>query len=115
VRKYFVDERQVLMDAVCAGNPVALKTIRDTSGKAMARVQAVRTLEAIEETTVAKTGGRDRLQAPGIVIVIEQRDGSTARVIGPPPAIIEGRADEFGPVDQAQPSGLNFPLLHMSS
>jgi hypothetical protein len=43
----------------------------------------------MEGATDEKAGGRDRPQAPGIVIVIEARDGRQQRVIGPPPPVIE--------------------------
>jgi hypothetical protein len=54
-----MEERQVILDATCAGNPVALKAIRDTSPNAMARVQAIRTLEALEERMDKETGSRE--------------------------------------------------------
>jgi hypothetical protein len=84
VRKYFVDERQVLLDSICAGNPVALKTIRDTSGNAMARAQ-----EAIEDAMNNQAGGQAAPPAPGVVIVIEAGNGQPERIIGPPTPVIE--------------------------
>jgi len=36
-RKYLYAEKQALLDAVSAGNPIVLKTVRDTSANSMAR------------------------------------------------------------------------------
>jgi hypothetical protein len=102
VRAYFEAERKAILDAICAGNPTALKDIRDTSGNAMARVNAVRALEVTRnEAYEENRSGRGAPLAPGVVIVIEQR-GQPDRIIGPPaPPVIEARPDEFGPTDEA--------------
>jgi hypothetical protein len=90
VRKYFIDERRAVLDAILAGNPEALRKVRDTSGNAMARVQAVRALESIGDRMDEAAGGRAGQQAPGVVIVIEAAEGRTVRTIRPPSAIPAG-------------------------
>jgi hypothetical protein len=61
-------ERAAFRQAVCAANESVLAEIRDDrEGNQMARVHAVKTLEQLEDSEVAKPGN---VQTPGIVIVI---------------------------------------------
>jgi hypothetical protein len=64
-------ERRTFREAVCAGNEAALQRVRDGEGHSnpMARVAAVRALEALDEAdTSAKAGQRQTL--PGLVVVV---------------------------------------------
>jgi hypothetical protein len=90
VRAWAYREKQALVDAICAQNPLALKAIRDSSRNDMAKVAAIKTLEQIGDDEAEPR--RLSAPAPGLVIVIEQRDGST-RTVGasPAPPMIEGR------------------------
>jgi hypothetical protein len=72
VRRYYAAERQPVFDAYCAGNPAALKAIRDDSNNKMAAVAAVRGLELMRNETLEEVGGRGAGQAPGVTIIIEQ-------------------------------------------
>jgi hypothetical protein len=48
VRRYATQERATFIDSLCAGNPAALKDIRDKSVNAMARVAAIRQAELMK-------------------------------------------------------------------
>jgi len=84
VARYFRAERQVVLDAICAGNPTALKTIRDESKNKMAAVAAVRGLELMRNEEQEGAPGRFAQQSPGVTIIIEATPGRPAQVIGPP-------------------------------
>lgn len=92
--RFLQEFKRDMLQKINMGNPEALRAVRDTSDNAMARVQAVRTLEGMGDAMDAQHGGRSAPPAPGVVIVIEQRDGSTT-TIGPP--VVEARPDEFRP------------------
>jgi hypothetical protein len=93
VRRYLYDEKQTLIDAIAAGNPIALRDVRDNSGNAVARVNAARALEIMRaETEQSSAPGRLPQQAAGITIIIEA-PGSTAKVLGPP--VIDATADDI--------------------
>jgi hypothetical protein len=85
VRSYMWNAKRALLDEVCAGNPLALKQIRDRSENAMARVAAIRTSE-IMRTEIEETarGGPARNTVPGLVVVFETAAGQTVRTIGAP-------------------------------
>ena len=84
VRRYLYHEKQVLLDAVCAGNPLALKQVRDFSENGMAVVAAAKAIEQMRQETQEVTGGIAR-PTPGLTIVIEAPDGTRMRTIGAPP------------------------------
>jgi hypothetical protein len=92
-----------LIESICIQNPLSLKAIRDGSRNEMAKVQAIRTLEQLGDDEAEQR--RSSAPAPGLVIVIEQRDGTT-RTFGaspPPVPMIEGRRvpeHEFEPVER---------------
>ena len=67
-------ERRAFREAVCCGNELALRRVRDGDQHAnpMARVQAVRALEALDEAAEAKAPG-GRAPVPGLVIRILHR------------------------------------------
>jgi hypothetical protein len=69
------------VDAICAANPERLREIADTSENDMARVTAVKTLEAMKESL--DPGAAAVQRGPGLQIVIMQRDGSQ-HVVPPP-------------------------------
>src|SRR5258706_15530499 len=48
-RKFLAAERRAFREAVCAGNELALKRVRDTSENGMAVIGSVRALEDISE------------------------------------------------------------------
>jgi hypothetical protein len=98
VRRYASQERAAFIDALCAGNPAALKDIRDTSKNAMARVAAVRQAEIMKQDLDNPTrgGGIGQLNAPGLQIVIVQGNGQIERTVGQPMQI------EHDPIDRAE-------------
>jgi hypothetical protein len=77
--KYHHDRKFERLQQINAANPEALRKVRDESENAMAKVQAVRTLESMEAHMDEQAGGRAARPAPGAVIVIEQPDGSLER------------------------------------
>jgi hypothetical protein len=82
VARYLRAERQVVLDAICAGNPQALRAIRDEARNQMAAVAAVRGLELMRDGDPESAPGRLAPQSPGVTIIIEAPRGE--RVIGPP-------------------------------
>jgi hypothetical protein len=87
VKRYATQERGAFIDALCAGNPAALKEIRDTSKNAMARVAAVRQAEIMKETLDGPGHALQQGHAPGLVVVIQSADGKVMQAIPPmPPA-----------------------------
>jgi len=83
-RRYYFEQKRIAWAVAAAGNPAALRDVRDNSGNAMARVQAARVLELGErEMDGPNFGNRHTPQAAGITIVIET-GGATAKVLGPP-------------------------------
>jgi hypothetical protein len=94
VRAYAMHERRVLLDALIAGNPAALKEIRDRSGNDMARVNAIKTAEALRELAddPQRGAGVQRSQ-PGLVVIIQSNDGRTQQVLGAPVAPLQIEAE----------------------
>jgi hypothetical protein len=80
------ESHKAKVDAICAANPERLREIANESDNHMARVSAIKTLEAMKEALDPSAGARLQ-QTPGIVIVIQNRDGSEADVVSPPPMI----------------------------
>jgi hypothetical protein len=72
------------VDAICAANPERLRVIADTSENHMARVGAIKTLEAMKEALDPHAASH-QLPQPGLVIVIQNRDGSEVDALTPPP------------------------------
>jgi hypothetical protein len=104
VRKYLQDEKQALLESVSAGNPLALKRVRDSSPNGMAIVASVKAIEQMKQETQQAAGGSPfATQQPGFVIVIKGGDGEAPRVIAPmaPPPMIEHQpAAEREPVER---------------
>jgi hypothetical protein len=102
VRSLLRAERRAWRMAICAGNESALRKVRDNSANGMVVVNAVRTLEQVdEEHARAATGVQ-----PGLVIVI-----GAARTPPPEPVTIdvkpipEPRTLWLNGYDEPQPEG----------
>jgi hypothetical protein len=110
--RYLQQEKRARLAAIAAANPESLRLVRDTSGNAMARVQAIRTLEAMGERMDEQAGGRAGTPAPGIVIVLEPayHGGQLpADVPGmafvpkqPRPAIAAGPVIDVNPIEEGE-------------
>jgi hypothetical protein len=101
-RAFLKAERRAFRDAVCAGNELALKRVRDTSENGMAIIGSVRALEQIDEE--AQVHGRGGVQqTPGLIINIINAPGAQPRTIPgtPAPVTIEHQADEGEPPEAA--------------
>jgi hypothetical protein len=68
VKRYYLDELDVLRTGERVRNFLALCEVRDQKSNAMARVNAVAALEAIADQQVAGSAHR---QSPGVTIIIE--------------------------------------------
>jgi hypothetical protein len=80
VRSWYLAEIDVLRTSERARNIHALVDVRDTADNSMARVSAVKTLEAISNVEAARGGSATT--APGLVIQIVSND-PVPKVIGP--------------------------------
>jgi hypothetical protein len=93
VRRWVLDERRAQLDAINAGNPEALRRLRDTTENAMAAVGAIKTLEAMKELvdpSAVRAGMH--VHSPGLVVqIINGASGEVERTIGaqPPVPLIE--------------------------
>ena len=102
-RKYLREQRRAQLDAVCANNPIVLAEIRDGSKNDMARVQAIRTSEAMRQSALEEDRGASaRAISPGLIIQI----GGAARIevqqpqrLGAARTITEPGADDRGAID----------------
>jgi hypothetical protein len=83
VLRFLRDQKQALLEEICATNPATLNEIKATSGNDMARVNAVKALEQLKDGVVEETGGVTR-HTPGLIVQIINVDGSV-QTIGPPP------------------------------
>jgi hypothetical protein len=74
VLRYLDAERNALVDAACAGNPAALKLIRDKGENAMAAVSAAKALEQmrLQGREIVRGGAAGGVTRPGIIIVIRE-------------------------------------------
>jgi hypothetical protein len=81
VRQWYLREMQVLRLSERPRNHFALVDVRDNAENSMARVSAVKTLEAISETEAAR-GGYTPAKLPGLTIEIVSGDlAKPAKVI----------------------------------
>jgi hypothetical protein len=95
VRSYFRKQQQILVDAIVAGNAVALKDIRDNAGNQMARVNAARALQLMQsEMDEPGYSNRHSQPMPGITIIIE---GNSEKV--PPPLELEATTHAWPSTD----------------
>jgi hypothetical protein len=69
--RYLRDRKRQVLESINAGNPEALRRVRDESQNSMAKVQAVRALEAMGQDMNEQSGNRGA-PAPGFTIVIKQ-------------------------------------------
>jgi hypothetical protein len=86
VRRWVLDERRLQLESINAGNPEALRRLRDTSENAMAAVGAIKTLEAMKEMVDPSVMTGTIRHAPGLVVQIINRTDGSVETIGPPPA-----------------------------
>jgi hypothetical protein len=87
VRRYATQERATFIDSLCAGNPAALKDIRDKSVNAMARVAAIRQAELMKADIDNPQGGiMQERHAPGLVVQIVTAGVVTQTISAPMPA-----------------------------
>lgn len=84
VRALLSRERKAFRAAICAGNEGALADVRDRSANAMARVAAVRVLEALDDADGPL--GAHGSTAPGVTIVIADARADA------PPVTVDGRS-----------------------
>jgi hypothetical protein len=99
------DVHKAKVDAICAANPERLRVIANTLENHMARVSAIKTLEAMKEA-LDPNGGARLQQTPGVVIVIQHRDGSEADMaaesplpLPPAPLTIEAESERAADLD----------------
>jgi hypothetical protein len=102
VRRYATQERGAFIDALCAGNAAALKDIRDNSNNAMARVAAVRLAELIKESLDSPGSALQQRHSPGLVVVIQNGDG-TQQIIPPAPVPIDVTPEREARESQERP------------
>lgn len=95
VRRYHQEQKKLFTEAVSLGNPAALKDVRDNSGNAVARVNAVRALELMQQEQDETARHRSGQSMPGFVIMI----GGQTQTIGPMPPVIDATDDA---VDDAE-------------
>jgi hypothetical protein len=88
VRAWIAQERRAQLTELIAGNPAALKALRDEGANEMARLGAIKTSELLHEAFENPSRGLvPPGQTPGVVIVIAHQDGTTRTFpSGPPPA-----------------------------
>jgi hypothetical protein len=67
-------ERRAFREAICSGNELALRRVRDKSPNGMATIGAVRALEQLSEEAAPGRPGQHP-QAPGLWIVINTTAG----------------------------------------
>jgi hypothetical protein len=84
VRRWVLDERRLQLESINAGNPEALRRLRDTSENAMAAVGAIKTLEAMKELVEPSARAGTHMHSPGLIVQIINADGRVAQTIGPP-------------------------------
>jgi hypothetical protein len=91
------ESHKAKVDAICAANPERLRVIANESENHMARVAAVKTLEAMKEA-LDPGGGAHIRQTPGIVIQIVSQDGSAVDVTPTAPQI-EAESEQVADLD----------------
>jgi hypothetical protein len=84
VRTYYLAQLEVLRTSERARNIHTLAEVRDQTSNQMARVQAVKALEQLEDQPASRGGAQ---QAPGFVIVVQQALTPQQRNIQPKPLI----------------------------
>jgi hypothetical protein len=95
-RAFLRAERRAFRDAVCAGNELALKRVRDTSENGMAVIGSVRALEQLDEE---KSVGVQQIPGFVIQIISPAAPPQTITPIPPAPLTIEPDADQVSAED----------------
>ena len=90
VRALLMGERRAFRAAVCAGNELSLRRVRDCSANGMATVAAVRALEQLDEADAPHRSGNQR--TPGVTIIIHPAPPAGGPIVditpgGPPQTI----------------------------
>ena len=83
VMRYAREQKQAALEKFCLGNAAALTEIRDTSLNSMARVAAVKAGEQLR-IGIIEEEGRAQKRAPGLSIVLIQKDGGQLVAFEPP-------------------------------
>jgi hypothetical protein len=106
VRQWAMAEHRTRVDSICAANPERLRSIADTSANDMARVASIKALEQIkgELENPQRAGLAGQVTSPGLVVIIQNRDGTAQAFPAPPPA---PQLVELDPVD-----GMRRPYQH---
>jgi hypothetical protein len=86
VRRYSLEQRQIALERFCLGSPAALTRVRDESENGIAVVNAVKAGELLRLGAVQEGATAER-RAPGLQIVIVERDGSQHIAHQPPPLL----------------------------
>jgi len=119
-RKFLRDLRRAQIESACVKNPAVLAAIRDGSKNDMARVQAIRTSEAMRQSALEEDRGASaRAIFPGLVIQI----GGAARIevqqpqprLGAARTITEVGARDVSVPDEADESFLGVPGVAVTS
>jgi hypothetical protein len=102
VLRFLRAERKAWRAALCAANESVLAAIRDRGENAMARVQAIKTLELLDEESTERSRGA--ITTPGLVIVVEAPkvpalpgDVPRQMLLDVTPAPLPPRVEEFTP------------------
>jgi hypothetical protein len=83
---YYRAEKRRLLEEISLGNPTALADIRDKADNSMARVAAIRGIEAMRVDALEEGHGVRR-HAPGLVVqIVNGSTGELMQRVGPPPA-----------------------------
>jgi hypothetical protein len=92
VRRYMREQRQIEVEALCQGNPAALRKIRDEGENAMASVTAIRTAETMRQRMLEEdnAGASSRPLVPGLVIQIVGADRIEPPRVASAPRIEDG-------------------------
>jgi hypothetical protein len=85
VKRWILNQRRELLESINAGNPAALRHLRDTSENPMAAVNAIKTLEALKEVIDPSSARAGTVQhAPGLIVQIVTSSGEPLRTVGAP-------------------------------
>jgi hypothetical protein len=92
------ESHKAKVDAICAANPERLRVIANESENHMARVGAIKTLEAMKEALDPQGSARLQ-QTPGLVIVIQHADGRQVDAAESLPPMIEHEPEQAAEPD----------------
>ena len=91
VRAWIAQERRAQLTELIAGNPAALKALRDEGANEMARLGAIKTAEALHEAfeNPQRPGFAGQVTSPGLVVVIQGPGGVQQMIPPPAPELVE--------------------------